>query len=63
MLSNVNNYNLVVYCDNSSKKDLEKYESNPRIKTKETNRMESVKKNVLINISPIIKKNQIEAKK
>lgn len=32
MLSNVNNYNLVVYCDNSSKKDLEKYESNPRIK-------------------------------
>jgi hypothetical protein len=31
MLSNVNNYNLVVYCDYSSYKDLVKYIDNPRI--------------------------------
>ena len=32
MLTNVNNYYLVIYCDNSSKSDVEKYASNPRIK-------------------------------
>ena len=32
MLSNVNNYNLVIYCDYESRKQVEQYESNPRIK-------------------------------